>query len=311
MDKIIGKYKGIEDGPLLIITAGMHGNEPAGVIALETVFKMLEDEPLKNPDFVYKGEIIGLVGNLAAYEQKKRYLQRDINRCWQPDYIENIKLADINSLMYEDLEIRQILDIISTEIQRTKPQKIYHLDLHTTSSIGGIFAITSDEEESIQIAHDLHVPVVLGLLKGINGTTLHYFKEENIGLPTVSIAFEGGQHDAPLSIHRCIAATINFMRTIGVVDAQHVENRHDHILLKYSENLPAIVELSYKYHIDDNALWQMNPGYKSFQTVKKGEVLATYDGHPIVSPQDGLILMPLYQSQGEDGFFIVEERGAI
>lgn len=307
-NRIIGKYKGKEDGPLLVIMSAMHGNEPAGVLALEELFDMMEKEPLKNPDFSYKGKIIGIIGNLAAYKNKKRYINKDLNRCWIPDHIGYIKSNPKSKLSPEDIEIKEILDIIDHEIQRCQPQKVYFLDLHTTSSGGGIFAVTTDQEESIHIAHDLHVPVVLGLLDGIQGTTLHYFNDENIGLPTVAIAFEGGQHQDPISIKRCIAATINFMRTIGTVSAEDVENRHDHLLLQYSADLPDVVGLKYKYHIDDNKLWRMLPGYKNFQPVQKGEVLAYYENKEITSMYDGMILMPLYQDQGEDGFFIVEKR---
>ena len=307
MDRVIGKYKGAEDGPLLVITAGMHGNEPAGVKALELLFKMLEVEPITNPDFVYKGEIIGIIGNLSAFQLGKRFISKDINRCWEPDYINKIKDAQKSFLKDEDLEIKEILDAILHEINRLSPTKMFLLDLHTTSSDGGIFCIAAKNKESIDIAHDLHAPVVLGLMDGISGTTLHYFNQANLGIPTVAIAFEGGQHDDAMSVNRCIAATINFMRTIGTIKAEHVENRHDHILLEYCKSLPEIVEVKYKYHIENNHVWQMKPGFHNFKAVKKGDVLARDNGQLVTSPIDGLILMPLYQSQGEDGFFIVKD----
>jgi succinylglutamate desuccinylase len=306
MQRIIGKYVGQEKGPLLVITAGMHGNEPAGVKALDLLFKMLEVEPITNPDFSYKGEIIGILGNVQAYHQQKRFIDHDLNRSWHPSYVQQIRDKTIDQLQHEDLEIKEILDIIDTEFERVGADKIYLLDLHTTSSEGGIFCITTHEKESIRIAHDIHAPVVLGLLDGIDGTTLHYFSKENLGVPTTAIAFEGGHHDDPLSVNRCIAATINFMRAIGVIKAEHVANHHDKILLEYAQSLPEVVEVHYKFHIEDNHGWQMKPGYQNFQPIYHGEVLATYEGKDVVAPMDGLILMPLYQTQGQDGFFIVQ-----
>ena len=51
--------------------------------------------------------------------------------------------------------------------------------------------------------------------------------------------------------------------------------------------------------------FRMVPDYKNFQEVKSGEILA-YDRHgPIKAVDDGMILMPLYQEQGEDGFFLI------
>ena len=307
MNRIIGKYKGSEEGPLLVITAAMHGNEPAGVKALDLLFKMLEVEPVTNPDFVYKGEILGLIGNVQAYNSEKRFIFKDINRCWNVDFIKALLTAEESSLQDEDREIRQVMDHIYAEIEMTKARKLYLLDLHTTSSDGGIFCIATDIKESIRIAHDIHAPVILGLMKDIEGTTLHYFTETNMGIPTVAVAFEGGQHNDPISVRRCIAAVINVMRAIEVISPEHVENQHDRILQEYSASLPEVVEVIYKFPIEDNHTWQMKPGYKNFQKVKKGEVLAMYDGKEVCSPSDGLILMPLYQAQGSDGFFLVKE----
>ena len=51
----------------------------------------------------------------------------------------------------------------------------------------------------------------------------------------------------------------------------------------------------------------MDPGYKNFDPVGKGQTLA-HDSHgDIQSPRKGLILMPLYRGKGDDGFFIGRE----
>lgn len=305
-NRIIGKYKGTEPGPLLVITAAMHGNEPAGVRALDLLFKMLEVEPISNPDFVYKGEIIGIIGNLQAYQKGMRYIEKDINRCWTSEHINFIQATDKNLLLSEDLEIREILDILHQEINERRPDMMYLLDLHTTSS-EGIFCIATNDTQSIKIAKEIHVPVILGLLHGITGTTLHYFTQKNIGLPTASVAFEGGLHDDPLSVNRCIAAVINFMRTIGVINPLDVENHHNKILKEYSDGLPKLVEAFYKYTVKDNEKWKMEPGFKNFDKILKGDLLATYCGEPIYAPYGGYLLMPLYQKQGSDGFFIARD----
>jgi succinylglutamate desuccinylase len=51
----------------------------------------------------------------------------------------------------------------------------------------------------------------------------------------------------------------------------------------------------------------MHPGFTNFQKVKKGELLAHDNKGEIICPHVGLILMPLYQKQGEDGFFLIRE----
>jgi succinylglutamate desuccinylase len=51
----------------------------------------------------------------------------------------------------------------------------------------------------------------------------------------------------------------------------------------------------------------MEPGFSNFQPVKRGQLLARDRHGDIRAPEAGLILMPLYQSQGTDGFFLARE----
>ena len=46
MERIIGKYTQGLPGPLLVCIGGMHGNERAGIRAIDLILKMLEVEPI-------------------------------------------------------------------------------------------------------------------------------------------------------------------------------------------------------------------------------------------------------------------------
>ena len=82
INRVIGRYTGNKKGPLLIVFGAMHGNEPAGIKALDLMFKMLEVEPITNPDFHFRGRILGLCGNLRATQAGKRFIEKDLNRQW-------------------------------------------------------------------------------------------------------------------------------------------------------------------------------------------------------------------------------------
>ena len=307
MERLIGRYEGQEKGPLLIIFGAMHGNEPAGVKALELMFKMLEVEPITNPLFQFKGRLVGLRGNCRAMRAGKRFIVKDLNRQWTIENVNRIKTAALEDLDSEDLEIKENLELIHQEIEAYQPDKIVVLDLHTTTAFGGIFSICTDEAESERIAVGLHAPVIKGLLNGIRGTSLHYFQTANIGIDTVTVCFESGQHDEALSTNRAIAAITNCLRTIGCVQAEHIENRHDSILIEYSKQLPKIAELIMVHSIRPGDDFVMAPNYKNFNPIQKGDLLA-HDKHgPIKAQEDGLILMPLYQKQGDDGFFLIRQ----
>ncbi len=51
----------------------------------------------------------------------------------------------------------------------------------------------------------------------------------------------------------------------------------------------------------------MKAGFATFQTVRKGELLATDRHGDVRAKETCRILMPLYQGQGEDGFFLARE----
>jgi len=305
-ERYIGSYEGSEKGPLLIVFGAMHGNEPAGVKALEQMFEMLNREPEQNPDFTFYGKMVGLIGNLNAYKKGKRFIKKDLNRQWTKENIERINNTSTSKLDEEDKELKYLLAAVHAEIKEYQPSKIVFLDFHTTTAFGGIFTIPQETPESLAIAVELHAPVIKGLLKGIKGTTLHFFTEENFGEGTVAVTFESGQHNEPLSVNRAIAALTNCMRTIGCVEAAHIENRHDKILIDFSKGLPKIAELITIHSIQPQDNFEMVPNYKNFQTVKKGETLARDRNGEIKAMEDGLILMPLYQKQGDDGFFLIK-----
>ena len=306
-ERIISKYIGHNPGPLLIVFGGMHGNEPAGIEAIDLMSKMLVVEPITNPEFEYSGSFLGLIGNLQAYNKGMRFIKQDLNRSFTKENLEIVENTPEDKLKDELLEIKQILRVIRETIDEIKPEKVIVLDLHTTSSFGGIFTITPDDPESMRIALELHAPVIKGMLSGIKGSTLHYFTTENFGIKMIPVTFESGQHEEKLSVNRAIAAITNCMRTIGSISPEHVENQHDKLLIEHSKNLPKVSELISKHNIKKGDNFYMEPNYKNFQKIKSGEVIAKDETGPIEAPEDALLLMPLYQSQGEDGFFLIKK----
>ena len=298
---ILGIYEGELPGPLMVCIGGMHGNEPAGVNAIHLLLKMLEVEPITNPSFTYKGIFAGLLGNPEAFRMNVRFVDKDMNRSWSARSTNGHPTT-----VTEEVAIQNIIKIIKDLVDRYAPTEVVFIDLHTTSSTGGIFSIVTDDPNSQRLAQEIYAPVIKGFLQELGGTSLHYISRVNIDIPVTGIAFEAGNHAEALSVNRAIAAVICSMRAAGCVTAGHVESRHVEILKEYSKDLPGMTRLIYRHNVDEDDGFEMLPDFQNFQPVSEGQVLASDKNGPIKSPSNGLILLPLYQEQGNDGFFIVQ-----
>jgi succinylglutamate desuccinylase len=310
MKRLIGTYQGSEKGTLMIVFGAMHGNEPAGVEALHLLFKMLEVEPITNPNFVFKGKLIGLRGHTRAMAQGKRFIHHDLNRLWTTENVTYSMSYNPEDLDEDFLEIKEINTFIISEIAQYQPEKIVILDLHTTSAHGGIFSIAAENPESLRIAKALHAPVIQGLLQGLKGTSLHYFSTENLTIPTAAVCFEAGQHQDPLSINRAIAAIIFALQASHCVNEKDINPQHTKILTDYAQSLPVLTHFLYRHAIASDDNFEMMGSFLNFQKISKGTLLAKDKNGDILAPIDCRILMPLYQKQGEDGFFLVTDEKA-
>jgi succinylglutamate desuccinylase len=306
MERIIGKYRGQRKGALVFAIGGIHGNELAGVKAIETLLQMLQKESIKKIDFQFQGTFVGLRGNLKALSLNMRFVEKDLNRQWTTENIDRIVATTAKHLTDEDAEVFNLLKTIQTIIQEENPTEILFVDLHTTSAEGGIFIVVTDSPRSLGIAKEIEAPVIQGLLNGINGTTLHYFNTQNLGKPTAAICFEAGSHFDLLSVTRSVAALVNALKAMGCIAEKDIETHHSAILKQYSKDLPALSTLLYCHKITSGDNFEMKLGYQNFQNIKKGEVLATDKNGDIQAPYDCQILMPLYQKQGNDGFFLIK-----
>jgi succinylglutamate desuccinylase len=321
LQRKIGHYEGDKHGDLIIALGAMHGNEPAGVHALQTLFDMLQKEPLRNAAFQFSGRLVGLVGNVQALERRQRFVKKDLNRQLTPENIDKerdnllrhvfeetplwIRSLREYTPVFEDLELIELIETIENEIVTYQPKRLIVLDLHTTSADGGIFSIVADNAESLALAETLHAPVVMGMIGAVGGSTLHYFTEKNMGIPTVAVAFESGQHDDLYSSRRAVAWLVHVLRSVGAISQYDVENRHEIILKNYSRNLPKTVQFLDSHPITAMDEFKMFGNFRNFQPVRKGEILAKDRHGFIVAPQDCRVLMPLYQTQGSEGFFLV------
>jgi succinylglutamate desuccinylase len=293
---LIGSVVGSQPGPTLLIVGGIHGNEPAGVLAAERVLPCLVERST-----AIRGEIVFLRGNTRALERNVRYIDVDFNRQWTTTIIaaNNSHLSSAS----EGIEKRELLTCLSEVISRARGD-VYFIDLHTTSAHGEPFATVGDTLRNRHFALMFPLTIVLGLEEQIEGTLLEYLN--NLGAITLGV--EAGQHDALSSVDNhealiwnAVVATGNLLRE-HVVDLEHWQS-----VLKRAGRGSRIIEIRYRHSISPKDDFRMEPGFRSFEPVKRGQVLARDRSGDIRARESGLILMPLYQKLGDDGFFLARE----
>lgn len=303
INRIIGDYSQNKQGPLLIALGAIHGNEPAGVKALQEVFDQLQKNQIP-----FRGRIIGIIGNLKAFVLQKRFISKDLNRQWEKENIEYIKTTPTEQLEDEDKEQSELLELFE-QILLDENGKINKnailLDLHTTSADGVAYSIATSMGNSRKLAESLGIPTIMGFDKAISGTTLNYFSD--IGLD--SFCFEAGQHDAENSVTRTISAIWQVLVELGCLRPKNIPYfaNHKGLLHELGEDLPKVVQYKYRHPLLPEDHFKMLPGFDNFQVIEADQLLAYNGKQEVRAPFEGIMLMPLYQAQGKDGFFIVEE----
>lgn len=281
-------------GPTLICVGGLHGNEPPGFLALQRIFARLHADPSG-----LVGRLVGLAGNRKALSEGERFLTEDLNRMWTAERV--ALLADgVDPSVPEEEEMRELHEALEAERGACPQARI--LDLHSTSGEGPAFTTIDDTLANREMGFALPVPHVLGLEEELPATLVGYLN----GLGVTAIGFEAGQHLDPTSIDRAEAAVWIMMEVCGVLEeGARAEAREARRLLGGAGVGSGVVEVRYRHPVADGDGFAMNPGFRSFQRIRAGEVLGSDGRGPVASPEDGMILMPLYQDQGGDGFFVI------
>ena len=301
-DRIIGKIEGQKAGPTIIALAGIHGNEPTSIKAIEHVLEKIEGLGKK-----FKGTFIGIRGNLEALSKGERFIDEDMNRIWFTSILDKIRRTSMDDVLTaERRETKAVLEIIDPIIlDENKSQPVIFADLHTFSAETGLFAISSREKKNVDLLSKLNVPLIFGIEKALHGTALKYI--QNTG--NIGFAFEAGMHFSESAEFNATAGIYSLLIASGCLDISDIPdyNPYHDFLAQQTEGLPKKVEFIYKHIIEKDDDFLMRKGFKNFDRVKKGDWLANDKMGRIEAQTDGYILMPLYQAQGDDGFFIVKD----
>src|SRR5690606_21449069 len=113
----------------------------------------------------------------------------------------------------------------------------------------------------------------------------------------------------PRTVDNHIAAIWIAMVAAGLLAREHLPElpTHEQRLEQAAQGLPRAVEIVYRHGIRPEDEFRMDPGFRNFQPLRRGQRLGVDRDGEIGAPSGGRILMPLYQGLGEDGFFIARD----
>lgn len=288
-----------EDFPTLVITVGIHGNEPASIAAMKSLFSTNVADLCS-----LRGNVYVIVGNEYALQRSQRFIHKDLNRIWDLSTLNLVRSTPSESWpeIQELHELKEMDRVISEIVSIHKHQPLTFLDLHTTSADSTPFLPFNDALMNRRLAAKFQVPLILGIEEYLDGPLMSYIN--NLGFP--ALGFEAGRHDDPFSIDRhaaFVSLVLFYLKMIDLPDtrAQTLMS----ILKKGFEVKPGFYEIIHRHEVLPFSGFKMIEGFRNFQKVYKNELLANAFGGSIRAVYSGLIFMPLYQEKGNDGFFII------
>lgn len=302
ISRVIADLGNSNRGNTLMLVGGTHGNELMGIGAIQRVVAYLEEHDLE-----LNGRLLAITGNMEACRLGQRYLYQDLNRMWTRENLDDLHYNRLDLRHTENHELSVVYHHLKEAIDVTTGQFVL-IDLHTTSSPTIPFVVTNFFPKSIEFVQPLPLPVIGGLSGFLDGTLLSYVNE----LGHIGMAYEAGQHQSPLALESHESFIWTMLEHTGILkdseDARLAYHRQS--LAGSSKHISGNFKIISRYRIREHENFRMLPGFENFQPVKKGEELAQNDEGSIHSPYDGYIFMPLYQSRGNDGFFLIAPLNA-
>ena len=299
VERVVGRFVGgggdVRRGASLVVVAGIHGNEPAGVFAARRVFARLGAG-----DIDVDGEFVVFAGNVYGLNHGVRYVDRDLNRGWSHDKLRALRSVDAAASQNEDREQRALADALDLAIGRARGEVIV-ADLHTSSAPGVPFVLFGNTPAQREFVRAFPIPVISGIVDKVEGVLSEFALQ--LG-PQATFSVEGGLHDDPASVDALEAILWLSLARARMIDAGRVEVTRAHAVLEQMRGaLPKMVDVVRRHAITADDEFVMERGFKNVDRIGKGQLLAKDRRGEVRAEEDGVVVLPLYQKLGNDGFF--------
>lgn len=255
-------------GKTVAVFAGVHGNEKAGVIALQKITQSIQ---------LKAGTVYFVLANPPAVRKNVRYISKNLNRCF---FVGN------KGDSWEDKRARQLMKLLD------RCDAV--LDLHGYNGPEDTpFVITEDPENAL--VKDLDFPVVITNWSrlGLGATDTYMVQHEKMG-----VCLECGSNLFPDKYVRLAEKSILlFLRHYGLITFSSRSRRREQTVFRVQR----IVKRKTKSFSFDKE-------YKNFEKLATGKAFAIDGSVSYVAEEGTFILFPRpNQKVGQEAFILIEK----
>jgi predicted deacylase len=261
-------------GPHVAIVAVVHGNELAGAIALDWLFRR-GVRPLR-------GRLSLAFANVEAYRRfdprdptASRWVDEDLNRLWDPT-----RLATSRRSLELDRarELRPWVDDVDLL-----------LDIHSMQSPSPPLTLAGLHAKGVRLAEATATPPLIVTDAGhASGRRLRDYGE--FGRPggdKAAILIECGQHWARSTATVAIESAVRFLRATGAVAPDWAADE----VAVAAPAAPRRIEVTEAVTVRSRR-FAFADDYRGLEVVaQRGTVIATDDGRPVLTPYDDCVLI--------------------
>jgi len=275
------------NGPHLVISGAVHGNEKCGTTAIDRLIRCIDDGRIA----IISGTLTLIpISNPLAFQLNKRFIDRNLNRNMYPKE---------HPQAYEDYLDNELCAIF---------RKASHLlDLHSFTAPGEAFVFLGPPRKS-----EADFARALGVRNFAHGWQDSYKGKEKSGNPlesqgtteytrlsgALAVTLECGSHKDPEAVEVAFQAILNALEYLGLatIDPDLFDPR------PVSQGPEQVVRMTDVFYKEDEG--RFAKPWKNMDFVKKGELLATFNsGKQIQAPEDGFVIMPVeHEKIGEEWF---------
>jgi len=232
------------DGPTVAVIACVHGNERVGVDVLRHIVEEVR---------VIRGKVWLIGGNPRAYALNKRFVERDLNRCF-----------GVDGIAYENERAREIVEVLD--------QCDAVLDIHQSFEPQNFVVC---ESISVPLACKFDVPYVITSVNDLNvGSTDAYMESKG----KIGICLEsGGMNDADQVENEeyAFGGVVRFLFTMGNIRE---------VKPSESTELPRVLQAYSEYQT--RARFVPVEGLSMFDQLAVGQVIGTDGGERVLCPSE-------------------------